>query len=114
MKRIFLIIFLYIPLFAARTPNDTFHIWGRIVDHGFSPVTSFSITVFELNPVTNNTKKIQDFAVIDDNGEFLIKNLNSGIYLIEITVTNYTKYSITKKIVNKNESVGEIILQNTW
>lgn len=113
MKRIFLIIFLWIPLFAARSQNETIHVWGRIVDHGFSPFSSFSIRVFELNPAEDNTKKIQDFTVIDDNGEFLIKNLNSGIYLIEITVINYTKYSIIKKI-NKNESVGEIILQNTW
>ncbi len=102
------------PLFAAQPLKETFTIWGRIVDSGFSPIESFSIKVFELNTFTNQKKIIQDFKVRDDNGEFLIKNLNSETYLIEITVENYTRYSIIKKIGNKNESVGEIVLQNTW
>jgi len=113
-KRILLIIFLSIPLFAAQSPKDTFTIWGRIVDNGFSPIESFSIKVFELNTFTNQKKLIQDFKIQDSNGEFLIKNLNSQTYLIEITVENYTRYSIIKTVGNKNESVGEIFLQNTW
>jgi len=114
MKRTLLIILLSIPLFAVQSAKETFSIWGRIVDNGFSPIESFSIKVFELNPVTNQKKIIQDFKVRDDNGEFLIKNLNSETYLIEITVENYTRYSIIKTVGNKNESVGEIVLQNTW
>ena len=114
MKRILLIILLSTPLFATQSPKETFTIWGRIVDNGFSPIESFSIKVFELNTFTNQKKIIQDFKVRDENGEFLIKNLNSETYLIEVTVENYTRYSIIKTIGNKNESVGEIILQNTW
>lgn len=114
LKRILLIILLSIPLFATPSPKETFTIWGRIVDSGFSPIESFSIKVFELNPFTNQKKIIQDFKVRNDNGEFLIKNLNSENYLIEITVENYTRYSIIKTLGNKNESVGEIVLQNTW
>lgn len=114
MKRMLLIILLSIPLFAAQSSKETFTIWGRIVDNGFSPIESFSIKVFELNTFTNQKKIIQDFKIRDNNGEFLIKNLNSGTYLIEITVENYTRYSIIKTVGNKNESVGEIVLQNTW
>ncbi|PXY42138.1 hypothetical protein DMB65_02570 [Flavobacterium cheongpyeongense] len=114
LKRILLITLLSIPLFAAQSPKETFTIWGRILDNGFSPIESFSIKVFELNTFTNQKKIIQDFKVRDNNGEFLIKNLNSETYLIEITVENYTRYSIIKTLGNKNESVGEIVLQKTW
>jgi len=114
LKRILFIILLSIPLFAAPSLKETFNIWGRILDSGFSPIESFSIKVFELNTFTNQKKIIQDFKARDDNGEFLIKNLNSGTYLIEVTVENYTRYSIIKTVGNKNESVGEIVLQNTW
>lgn len=114
MKRIVVINLLSILLFGAQSSKETFTIWGRIVDHGFSPVKSFSIRVFELNTKENEKNIIQDFTVTDDNGEFLIKNLNSETYLIEITVVNYTKYSIIKKVGNKSESVGEIVLQDTW
>lgn len=114
MKIIYLIILLSTPLFNTSSAKETFTIWGRLVDNGFSPIESFTIKVFELNTFTNQKKIIQDFKVRDDNGEFLIKNLNSQTYLIEITVENYTRYSIIKTVGNKNESVGEIILQNTW
>ncbi|MFC5977213.1 hypothetical protein [Flavobacterium salmonis] len=114
MKRILLIMLLSILLFAAQSLKGTFTIWGRIVDNEFSPIESFSIKVFELNTFTNQKKIIQNFKVRDNNGEFLIKNLNSETYLIEVTVVNYTRYSIIKTVVNKNESVGEIVLQNTW
>jgi hypothetical protein len=114
MKRIFLIILISIPLFASQLSKETFTLWGRLVDNGFSPIKSFSIKVFELNTLTNQKNIIQDFKVRDDNGEFLIKNLNSETYIIEVTVENYTRYSITKTVGNKNESVGEIVLQNTW
>ena len=57
---------------------------------------------------------IQELEVEDDNGEFLIKELTSYTYLIEITVENYTRYSIIKTVKDKNESVGEIFLQNSW
>ncbi|SFE09636.1 carboxypeptidase-like regulatory domain-containing protein [Flavobacterium phragmitis] len=114
IKRLLLIILLSIPIFASTSMKGAFTIWGRIVDHGFSPIESFSIKVFEHNTLTNQKKIIQDFKVRDDNGEFLIKNLNSGTYLIEVTVENYTRYSIIKTVANKNESVGEIVLQNTW
>jgi len=114
MKRILLIILLSIPLYAVQPPEGTFTIWGRIVDHGFSPIESFSIQVFELDTVTNQKKIIQDFKARDDNGEFLIKNLHPETYLIEVTVENYTRYGIIKTVGNKNESVGEIVLQNTW
>ncbi|PXY46860.1 hypothetical protein [Flavobacterium hydrophilum] len=114
MKRILLIILLSSHLFATPSLKENFTIWGRIVDNGFSPIESFSIKVFELNVFTKQKKLIHDFKFRDDNGEFLIKNLNSETYLIEITVENYTRYSIIKTVGNKNESVGEIVLQNTW
>ncbi len=114
MKRILLIILLSIPLYAAHQPEETFTIWGRIVDHGFSPIESFSIQVFELDTAANQKKIIQDFKVSDDNGEFLIKNLHPETYMIEITVENYARYGILKTVGNRNESVGEIVLQNTW
>ena len=98
MKRILLIILLSIPLFATTSLKETFNIWGRIVDSGFSPIESFSIKVFEFNTITNQKKITQDFKVRDDNGEFLIKNLNSETYLIEVTVENYTRYSIIKTL----------------
>ncbi|MBF4485757.1 hypothetical protein [Flavobacterium sp. CSZ] len=114
MKIIYLIILLSTPLFTTSSTKETFTIWGRLVDNGFSPIESFKIKVFEINTFKNQKKIIQDFKVRDDNGEFLIKNLNSQTYLIEITVENYTRYSIIKTLGNKNESVGEIVLQNTW
>ncbi|WP_163407176.1 hypothetical protein [Flavobacterium ajazii] len=114
IKRVLLIMLLSIPLFAAQSSNETYTIWGRVVDHGFSPIESFSIKVFEFNIITNQKKIIQDFKVMDNNGEFLIKNLKSETYLIELTVQNYTRYNIIKTVGNKNESVGEIVLQNTW
>lgn len=107
-------ILLTTPLFAAPSPKETFSIWGRLVDNGFSPIESFSIKVFQLNTFTNQKKIIQDFKVADNNGEFLIKNLTPETYLIEITVESYTRYSIIKTVGNKNESLGEIVLQNTW
>lgn len=102
------------PLFAAQSQKESFSIWGRIVDSGFNPIESFSIKVFELSAFTDQRKKIQDFKVWDHNGEFLIKTLSAQPYLIEITVENYTRYSIIKTVADKNESVGEIVLQNTW
>jgi hypothetical protein len=107
-------ILISIPFFASQSPQETFTIWGRLVDNGFSPIQSFSIKVFELNAVTNQKNIIQNFKVTDNNGEFLIQKLHSETYLIEVTVENYTRYSIIKTVVNKNESVGEIVLQNTW
>nr|WP_199002699.1 hypothetical protein [Flavobacterium sp. ASV13] len=109
-----LILLLIIPLFAAQSQKQTFSIWGRLVDNGFSPIESFSIKVFELDPLTDHKKMIQDFKVRSDNGEFLIKDLNAQTYLIEITVENYTRYSIIKTVLDKNLSAGEIVLHNTW
>ncbi|MEL1253603.1 hypothetical protein AAEO57_07450 [Flavobacterium sp. DGU38] len=114
IKRTLLIILLSISSFAAQSQKESFSIWGRIVDNGFSPIESFCIKVFELNAFTDQRKKIQDFKVRNNNGEFLIKNLNAKTYLIEITVENYTRYSIIKTVAGKNESAGEIVLQNTW
>lgn len=114
IKKAVLIILFASPLFTAQSQKQTFAIWGRIVDHGYSPIESFSVKVFQLYPLINQKKIIQDFKASDANGEFLIKDLNSGIYLIEITVENYTRYGIIKTVENKNESVGEIVLQNTW
>ena len=105
MKRILFIFLLAINLFAAQSHKETFTIWGRIVDNGFSPIESFSIKVFELNTFTNQKKIIQDFKVRDDNAEFLIRKLNPETYLIEVTVENYTRYSIIKTVAIKNESV---------
>lgn len=114
IKRILLITLIFMPLFTAQSQKESFSIWGRIVDSGFNPIESFSIKVFELNAFTDQRKKIQDLKVWDHNGEFLIKNLSAQPYLIEITVENYTRYSIIKTVADKNESVGEIVLQNTW
>lgn len=114
MKKILSIILLSIPLYAFQPPEETFTIWGRIVDHGFSHIESFSIQVFELDTVANQKKIIQDFKARDGNGEFLIKNLDPKTYLIEVTVENYARYGIIKTVGNKNESAGEIVLQNTW
>jgi len=114
MKKILLILFLSTPFFCTHSQKQTFTIWGRIVDSGFSPIESFSIKVFELNILTNQKNIIKDFKVRDGNGEFLIKKLNSQTYLIEVTVENYSKYSVIKTVGSKNESVGEIVLQNTW
>lgn len=114
MRSVLLIILLSTKLLAHPSEKETYSIWGRILDHGFSPIESFSIKVYELNTFTNQKKIIQDFEVKDGNGEFLIKNLNPQTYLIEVTVENYSRYSIIKTIENKNESVGEIVLQNTW
>jgi hypothetical protein len=114
IKKIILIILLSAPFFAAQSQKQTFSVWGRIVDHGYSPIELFSINVFRIHVLTNTKKIIQNFKVSDTNGEFLVKDLNSGTYLIEITVENYTRYGIIKTVENKNESVGEIVLQNTW
>lgn len=114
MRSVLLIILLSTQLLAHASEKKTFNIWGRILDHGFSPIESFSIKVYEFNTSTNQKKIIQDFEVRDGNGEFLIKSLNAQTYLIEVTVENYSRYSIIKTIENKNESVGEIVLQNTW
>lgn len=114
MKKTLLILLLSIPLFAFQQQKDTFSVWGRIVDNGFSPIESFSIKVFKIDNFTDQKKMIQDFKVSDDNGEFLIQNLSPQTYLIEITVENYSRYGIIKIIGNKNESVGEIVLQTTW
>jgi|GEM_PF-431322 len=114
VKKIILIILLSAPFFAAQSQKQTFAVWGRIVDHGYSPIELFSIKVFRINVLTYTKKIIQDFKVSDTNGEFLVKDLSYGTYLIEITVENYTRYGIIKTVENKNESVGEIVLQNTW
>ncbi|WP_343613995.1 hypothetical protein [Flavobacterium sp.] len=114
IKKIILIILLSTPFFAAQSQKQTFTIWGRIVDYGYSPIESFSIKVLKLYTFTNRKEIIQDFKVNDTNGEFLIKDLTPGTYLIEITVENYTRFGITKTLENKNESVGEIVLQDTW
>jgi hypothetical protein len=114
IKRMLLINLLFNLLLAAPSQKQGFTIWGRIVDNGYSPIESFSIKVFELDAFTDQRKIIQDFKVRNNNGEFLIKNLHAQTYLIEITVENYTRYSIIKTIRNKNQSAGEIVLQNTW
>ncbi|MCR4032147.1 MULTISPECIES: hypothetical protein [Flavobacterium] len=114
MKRTLSTLLLSIPLFAFQPHKETFSVWGRILDNGFSPIESFSIKVFKIDNSTDQKKMIQDFKVNDDNGEFSVKKLSPQTYLIEITVENYSRYAIVKTIGNKNESVGEIVLQNTW
>lgn len=90
--------------------TNNYSICGRLVDHGFSPVSFFKIKVFR----EKDNVFVKELHFNDKNGEFLINDLPSNKYILEITVEQYTKYSITKEITNKNESVGEIFLQNTW
>lgn len=87
-----------------------FSICGRLVDHGFNPVSTFKIKVLK----EKDNVFVKELHFNDENGEFLIKDLPPNKYIFEITVEHYTKYSITKEILNQNESVGEICLQNTW
>ena len=114
MKKIIILILIGISFLSFKSKRENYSIWGRIVDDKFSPIDSFSIKVFEYNSNKEQKKPIQDFQVKDNNGEFLIKDLTPDTYLINITVENYTRYSIIKTVKDKNESVGEIFLQNSW
>ncbi|MCD9574054.1 hypothetical protein [Flavobacterium soyae] len=97
-------------LFMSFNEINNYSIWGRLVDHGFSPVPTFTIKVFQ----EKDNVFVKELQFNDKNGEFIINDLPPNKYILEITVEQYTKYSITKEIINKNESVGEICLQNIW
>lgn len=109
MKKIQYLIFISF-LFMSFNGINNYSIWGRLVDHGFSPVSIFKIKVFQ----ERDSVFVKELHFNDKNGEFIIKDLPPNKYILEITVEQYTKYSITKEITNKNESLGEIYLQNTW
>jgi len=104
------ILLLVLFLFLSFTEIDNYSLYGRLVDHGFNPISEFRIKI--IKEKTNDL--VKEIGFNNQNGEFLIKDLPPNKYIFEITVENYTKFSIRKEIFNKNESVGELFLQNTW
>lgn len=109
MKKIQYLLFISF-LFMSFNGINNYSIWGRLVDHGFNPVSTFTIKIFK----EKDKVFVKELIFSDKNGEFVINDLPPNKYILEITVEQYTKYSVTKEIINKNESVGEICLQNTW
>ncbi|REC61327.1 hypothetical protein DRF65_16565 [Chryseobacterium pennae] len=110
MKKISLILIGILLISLSFTTKEKYSIWGRLVDHNYNPIEKFKIEIYQ----DNNQEIIQKLSIINENGEFLLKDLPPSTYEIRITVEKYTRYSTVKKIVNKNISVGEIALQNSW
>lgn len=89
---------------------EQYSISGRIVDHNFNPIEDFKIEVYK----EGSSALLQKLEIHSENGEFVIKHLRPDKYEIKIIVEKYTRYTKITEILNKNVSLGEIFLQNSW
>lgn len=86
---------------------------GRLVDHQYNPVTYFIVNVYKSNQQKEKLDRLRIDTVYHQNGEFKIGELNSGHYLLEIDVPEYTGYTVAIDIKDRNRSLPEIQLQPT-
>ncbi|WP_223580768.1 hypothetical protein [Sphingobacterium sp. GVS05A] len=92
---------------------DQYVVTGRLVDHQYNPVTYFIVKVYKSNQQKEKLDRLRIDTVHHQNGEFKIGELNKGSYLLEIDVPDYTGYTISVDIKDRNRSMPEIQLQPT-
>ncbi|GAA4185873.1 hypothetical protein [Sphingobacterium ginsenosidimutans] len=92
---------------------DAYVVTGRLVDHQYNPVSYFVVHVYKSNQQKEKLDRLRVDTVHHQNGEFKIGELNSGHYLLEIDVPDYTGYTVAIDIKDRNRSLPEIQLQPT-
>lgn len=90
---------------------NNFYIHGRLVNHEYSPVEYFIVEMYESDGNRACGNLIKTDTIQHKNGEFVIKPVNSGKYLLKIDVPKYTGYLLYVEIKNNNYSFGDIFLQ---
>lgn len=93
--------------------QDHFVITGRLVDHQYNPVTFYVLDIYESNQQKEQLTRLRTDTIQHQNGEFKINSLKNGHYLLEIDVPDYTGYTITVHVIDRNFSLPEIQLQPT-
>lgn len=93
--------------------TSSYRITGRLVDHQYNPVGYFIIETFVSNKEREPLALLSRDTVRNSNGEFKIKVLKKGSYLLRIAVPDYTDYSLFTTIQDSTYSFPEIHLQQT-
>lgn len=105
---------LFITLVSLCSLNmDSFYIHGRLVNHEYSPVEYFIVEMYESDGNRGYGDLIKTDTIQHKNGEFMIKQVKSGRYLLKIDVPKYTGYLLYAEIKDSNYSFGDIFLQSS-
>ena len=79
---------------------------GRVLDTNNQPVQYATATL--INPENN---QIVEGDMCDNNGEFIIENVNPGDYILSVRNLGFEKNETTKVIVSDNDQQKEIPVQ---
>lgn len=90
---------------------DRFTLTGRLVDHQYNPVTFYVLDIYSSNLQKERLSLLRTDTVRHQNGEFNVRALESGYYLLEIDVPDYTGYTIPVHVKDQNRALPEIYLQ---
>lgn len=118
MKKLFLIMIglFFTYVFAQETyPTiKNISIKGKVVDRETSsPLEYASVSLFMINPRKGDTSFVTGILT-DKNGEFILKNLRPGVYIIRVDFIGYKMKEISPLILKPSESffdIGKIELE---
>lgn len=98
---VFLVLIVSFPLFALQT------IKGKIVDAGSkSPLDYVNVALFK-----ENSEEPSAGVITDDNGNFLLPNVQKGRYFLRISFVGYNTVNIPLNLSDRELNIGEIRLQ---
>lgn len=93
-----LIVLCSIPFFA----NATSSIKGRVLDSNYQPIESATATL--INPETN---QIVVGDMCDENGEYIIENVEPGDYVLSVRNVGFEKKESIKVVIDYDKSIVE-------
>jgi hypothetical protein len=108
-KWLLTLILLLLPVVYSYTQTGSV-VAGVVLDSMNKPITGASVVLYEVS-----TKKIAAFAITNVNGMFQIqKSLLYPVYLLEVSIINYAKYSETLLLSNLPKTgLMKIVLKNS-
>ena len=92
------IVLFSIPFFA----NASSSIKGRVLDNNYHPIESATATL--INPETN---QIVVGDMCDENGEYVIENVEPGDYVLSVRNVGFEKKELIKVIIDSDKSIVE-------
>jgi hypothetical protein len=93
-----LIVLCSISFFA----NATSSIKGRVLDNNYQPIESATATL--INPETN---QIVVGDMCDENGEYIIENVEPGDYVLSVRNVGFEKKESIKVVIDYDKSIVE-------
>lgn len=92
------IVLFSIPFIA----NASSLIKGRVLDNNYQPIESATATL--INPKTN---QIVVGDMCDENGEYVIENVEPGDYVLSVRNLGFEKKESIKVVIDSNKSIVE-------